>query len=196
MHGFHSTAFSALFLAATAALGGDDPTYDNGILTLPRVDAPDQVGQYQDVTFQLTPQGTWNLTGLQVRGVENLGQVAVDSVEVVKTGTVPVSVYLRVYKYNDRCGYAGPKRIHQRLTGARFEVDVSAAYIPSSPDNPLICTADIKNYRLTVPLQVYGLSAGTYEYSVNGITGSFTLDGDNKHADDCDESSPPYVRCP
>jgi hypothetical protein len=197
MRSFHTTIFLALFLPAAAALGEDYPVYDNGVLTLPRVDAPDQVGQYQGATFLLTPQGTWELTGLQVRGTETLYPVAVDSVEVVKTGTAPVSVYLRVYKYNDRaCDYAGPKQAHQRLTGTRFEVDVSAPRMPSSPDDPIICTGDIRNYRLTVPLQIYGLGAGTYTYDVNGVSGSFTLDSDNKYADDCDEGWPPYVRCP
>lgn len=193
MRNAHSILFSTLLLAATAALGDDHPIYDNGVLTLPRVDVPGQVGQYQDVTFQLTPQGTWELTGLQVRGVENLRQVAVDTVEAVKTGATPVSVYLRVYQYNTTCGYKGSKRVHQRLTGTHFAVDVSA---PMVSDGAITCTADIKNYRLTVPLQVYGLSAGTYTYDVNGVRGEFTLDSDNKYADDCDESWPPYVRCP
>jgi hypothetical protein len=50
------------------------------------------------------------------------------------------------------------------------------------------------DFQVTIPLDVYGLSAGTYTYDVNGVTGSFTLGSDNGFADDCKSSYLPH--CP
>ncbi len=32
------------------------PSYKNGVLTIPRVDTPDQIGNYQDAVLKLDPQ--------------------------------------------------------------------------------------------------------------------------------------------
>ena len=32
------------------------PSYENGVLTFPRVDTPDQIGNYQDAVLKLDPQ--------------------------------------------------------------------------------------------------------------------------------------------
>ena len=56
----------ALFLS-TPALAADYPVYrDEGVLTLPRVDIPEQVGKYQEVTFRLTSRDL--IHGFQVIG--------------------------------------------------------------------------------------------------------------------------------
>lgn len=42
------------------------------------------------------------------------------------------------------------------------------------------CMQVVEPFEKTIPLQVYGLPAGTYEYSVSGEhTGTFTLIRDN-----------------
>jgi hypothetical protein len=172
---------------STAAWPVENPVYQNERLTVPRVDTPDQVGKYQDAVLQLTPQGNFAITSLQVLGQGNVYNVlGITSVEVRKTDTLPLAVYLRVSGVDPTCDYAGSPRIHQRLEGMRFEVNISAPHI-----NPytgvFVCTADVREYKITVPLQVYGLSAGTYSYSVNGaIAGQFSLEQDNKFVDDCD----------
>jgi hypothetical protein len=174
-------------VACSTTFGEDRAVFDNGaILTLPSVDTPDQVGKYQDVTFQWLspPQNTWALTSLQMLGTPALAQVPVNTVEVVKTGSLPAGVYLRASGTDSRCD-SGPGRIHQRLVGTRFEVDISALH--TAPSNGTQgCTQNVRSFKITVPLQVYGLAAGTYSYSVNGITGTFALDSDNKFAGDCD----------
>lgn len=175
---------SILLLSATAAISADSPTYDGDVLTLPRVDTPSQVGQYQDVTFQLTPQGSWTLTGGQVFGVGTIYQMAVNHVEVVKTATFPVSVYLRVSGNETSCDTSGPARFYQRLQGSHFDIDFSAPHLRPFTFGTLFCI-DFPRFKETVPLQVYGLNAGTYSYNVNGISGTFTLDSDNKFQDDC-----------
>lgn len=180
--------FAALSFPA-AAFSADNPTYSNGVLTLPRVDTPDQVGKYQDVTFQLTQQGTWALTAVQEFSSIKLEQVPVSEVEVIKTGTFPVSVYLRASGWRGSCGFSGAGRIHQRLEGMQFDVGITAPHTDEFANLEIVCAAVMTSFKMTVPLQVYGLGAGTYTYNVNGVTGTFNLESDNKYPDDCDAAS-------
>jgi hypothetical protein len=177
---------AASVLCSAAAIAADNPAYNGPVLTIPRVDSPGQVGQYQDAVLQLTPQGSFTVTGLKDLGrstVYNVG--AIETVEVRKSGTLPVSVYLQVKGTASACDFNGPARLHQRQQGTRFDVNISASHI-SPPSAMQVCTADIRPFKLTVPLEVYGLAAGTYTYNVNGVTGSFSLEADNKFSDDCD----------
>lgn len=179
------TCLAAVFLYSAAALSADQPGYRDGVLTIPRVDTPEKVGQYQDVAFQSTVDGTWRLTSgqiLQDRNIHPLPTSAIQTAEIIKTTTSPVSVYLRVSGSWWACRVDGPERIHQRLENMRFDVGISIVYA----DGDFSCPAIMSSFRMTIPLEVYGLSAGTYTYNVNGITGSFTLDSDNRFSDDCD----------
>jgi hypothetical protein len=177
---------AASMLASAAVFAADNPVYSSPVLTIPRVDTPDQVGQFQDAVLQQTQQGGFTITTLKELGrstVYNVG--VVETVEVVKSGTLPVSVYLRISGTAGACDFNGPARLLQRLQGTRFDVNVSASHV-NPPSAAQICPANIRPFKLTVPLEVYGLAAGTYTYNVNGITGSFSLAADNKLADDCD----------
>ena len=180
---------AASVLCSDAAIAADNPSYNTTVLTIPRVDSPDQIGLYQDAVLQQTPQGGFTITSLKELGkstVYNLGNV--QTVEVKKSGTLPVSVYLQVSGNAVGCDYDGPARLHQRLQGTRFDVNVSASHIRSIIDPSLpVCTMQFSRpFKLTVALDVYGLAAGTYTYNVQGVTGSFSLEADNKFADDCD----------
>src|SRR6056297_2767724 len=55
----------------------------------------------------------------------------------------------------------------------------SFTVIITTKTSPGPCIQVIKPFEETIPLDVYGLSAGTYNVNVNGIEGSFTLDVDN-----------------
>lgn len=189
MHSSTAIFVAAAFFFPTAAFSAEYPVYDNGVLTLPHVDSPDQVGKYQEVTFQLTPQGTIELSGGQIFGTGNLGQALVSAVEVIKMGTLPVSVYLRASGLQGACGFSGPARVHQRLEGTRFDIGISTPLSDAYVNHEITCTADIRPFKMTVPLEAYGLSAGTYSYNVNGITGTFSLESDNNYLDDCDAAS-------
>ena len=173
------------FLHSTTAFSADQPGYRDGVLTIPRVDTPEKVGQYQDVTFQSATDGTWRLTAGQIVETPKLVRVHIDQTKVIKSDTFPVSVHLRV-RGQQGCGYEGAGRIHQRINGTNFDVGVSVIRSDDAANGLVTCAALVKTIRMTVPLEVYGLSAGTYTYNVNGITGSFTLDSDNKFSDDCD----------
>jgi hypothetical protein len=183
--------FIALSLAGLPLLGAaaENPAYDdaNARLTLPRVDTAGQVGRYQDVLLQRSPQGTFSIASLQTLGQGTLYDLlGITSVDVSKAGTLPASVFLRVSGSDPTCDFAGAVRVHQRREGTRFDIQLSAPHV--HPIGTLqVCTANIRNYKLTVPLEAYGLAAGTYTYTVNGgHAGQFTLDQANKFADDCD----------
>ena len=51
-------------------LGTTAPSYENGVLIIPRVDTPEQVGRYQDAIFQFDPQSnTWAYSMLHRRNI-------------------------------------------------------------------------------------------------------------------------------
>lgn len=171
---------------------GGHATYRDGVLTLPRVDTPEQVGQYQDASFSLQADGSWKLNGLRSIGNSGVSKIPVDSIELVKVEGFPVGAYLRVTAWGWPCGIEGRARILQRQVGAHFDVTISAPVLVS--DETYACPAVVQRVRMTVPLQVYGLAAGAYTYDVNGVTGGFSLAADNRYPEDCDSSQVAY--CP
>lgn len=183
------SAFLALAVAGlpVPGLASDQPGYQNDRLSVPRVDTAGQVGQYQDVVLQRGAQGGFSIVGLQELGQGRLFNLqGISKVEAAKAGSEPASVFLRVSGTDPSCDYAGPLRVHQRREGSRFDINISALHVHPL-GSPVVCTADIRNYRMTVPLEVYGLAAGTYTFTVNGgFAGQFTLDRENRFADDCD----------
>lgn len=180
------SAIAATALCSTATADGA-PAYQAGRLVLPRVDTPEQVGMYQDAVLQAGPDGRLTVVDAQTLGearVYNL--TGMTEVEVRRTSGVPQAVFLRVSGVDPTCDYTGPLRVFQRREGSRFDVNLSAAHLRPY-GQPQVCTAQIRNYRLTIPLEVYGLAAGVYSFSINGVLGGeFTLEQDNRFGDDCD----------
>lgn len=191
---------SSKIIAAVLATGllpaitawGDDPTYKNGILTIPSVNTDTRVGQFRDAKMQLDENGTWRLTSLATMDGDismhdgmvrdSFYQAPISSVEVVKTTGVPVQVFLRVAGNLTGCASLG--RVVQRQVGNRFEV-LLADGTSGSTYAVALCTADVRPYLKTIPLSAYGLSAGAYTYDINGKTGSFDLTTDNAFPGDC-----------
>lgn len=182
-----SLALVIALLPIDLALGADSPVYKDGILTIPSVNTAEQVGKYQDVTFKLTDQGTWQLSGVKTIGTVVIGTPGValaliEKVDVVKTDSFPTQVFLRVSGGFSACNNATLGQINQRLENNRFDVEISYNSLVSDP--PVICAQVMVNFIKTIPLPVYGLGAGTYSYNVNGTTGTFTLAADNKYPGD------------
>ncbi|MGR9051346.1 MAG: hypothetical protein ACU84J_01730 [Gammaproteobacteria bacterium] len=156
---------------------GDHPSYNfqEGILTIPRVDSEKQAGYFQDAVFKLEQDGSWRLLTFATADIELRWDPQIDNVEVIMTTASPVQVFLKLSGvFSNGCGEIG--RIHQRMQGNLFEVTVFAAPIPAG----VACTAAIKPFQKRIPLPVFELPAGTYDFSVNGrFSGTFTLDEDN-----------------
>ena len=84
-------AFSIIVLLSTqhSALALDNPTYQNGILTIPSVDTLEQVGQYRGIIMrQKNDTATdWTLTSY---GNNQYGPtIRPDKVELITTDTLP-----------------------------------------------------------------------------------------------------------
>ena len=156
-------------------------SFNNNYLTIPSVDTADQVGRYQNVTFELTDQGTW----LLLDASESLGRTIIEGVRVVTTDSFPVQVFLQVNGQLIGCGGLGA--INQRRTDEQlFEVLINEA--PVANPGEMTCTADLKPFETYIDLDVYGLDAGFYSYHVRGqnmsgefgtFTGTFELTEDN-----------------
>ena len=182
-----SLALSIALLPVNFALGADAPVYQNGILTIPTVSTPEQVGQYQDVTFKLNEQGLWQLSSLKgigiVIGESEIQLVPIASVDVVKANAFPTQVFLRVTGGLGGCFSNTLGQINQRLENNRFDVAITTSnYVDRY--TPGVCPAISRSFVKTIPLAVYGLNAGTYSYNVNGTTGTFELTADNKYPGD------------
>ena len=48
-------------LAISSSAAENAPRFENGILSIPRVDTPEQPGQYENARFSLAPDGRWDL---------------------------------------------------------------------------------------------------------------------------------------
>ena len=151
------------------------PSYENGVLTIPRVDTPDQIGNYQDAVLKLDPQlNAWVLQ--QVNPAQfNSSNPRIKSVNVfVISNSFPTQVFLQVTG-DFTCGEFG--QINTGRKENSFDVQISVT--PTPPGQA--CTTDITEFVRVIQLDVYRLSAGDYQYSINGgNSGTFTLTKDNK----------------
>jgi len=90
--------FIALLLPIMT-LAADQPDYQGGVLTVPRIDTPEQVGQYQYASLRLGQDGRWQLESLRTLDYNGgLFKVPVYSVESVVTTSFPVGAYLHHFR--------------------------------------------------------------------------------------------------
>lgn len=172
------------------ASANEHPFYSDPVLTIPSVDTSSQAGTFQDVKLRLCEDGKWSLESFKMAGTFPMEYLVVDTVDTIVTNSFPVQVFLNVRGYLTN-GCSVPGRISQRLTANNFEV---VMYAEDTRPNPVdyACTAQITNFEQIIPLSVYGLSAGTYTYSLTGLsftgegsslktfTGTFNLAQDNR----------------
>jgi hypothetical protein len=101
------------------------------------------------------------------------GQAMVETVDVLMLESFPVQVQVAVSgNLPDACTFID--EVITQQSGNTFRVAVTTIRQPG-----VACAQVVTPFEETVPLEVEGLPAGTYEVSVNGVTGSFTLDVDN-----------------
>ncbi len=186
LHSIVQTVFVSTILMNNSAFSEDlptyieHPTYHDGTLYIPRVDTKRQVGDYLDATLQFdSATGTWKLldysSTLPLEGGINVGLMNPEKIEVIVTDSSPIQVFLKTtVKFGDGCIRYG--QISQRRVGNTFEI---AMHNDGLLHTASICADPITDEKV-IPLQVYGLPAGTYEYKFNGLqTGTFTLTKDN-----------------
>jgi len=155
-----------------------NPFYQDEIQTLriPTVDVAAAPGFYQDVVVEFFEDNKWRL----VSGTESREVAEIEKVTLLQTDSAPVQVFLRIAgEFSNGCPEIG--QISHRLVGNTFEV---AVYYKNNlwlrQPELVLCAAVIVPFSRTIPLPVYGLPAGDYNYSLNGeFGGSFTLTTDN-----------------
>lgn len=151
------------------------PRYENGVLVIPRVDTPDQIGNYQDATLSFDSQlNAWVLQQVNPAKFDSSNPI-INSVKVfIIDDSFPTQVFLQVVG-DFTCGKLG-----QINTGRKenlFEIQITV--IPTPPGQ--ICTANVTKFVRVIPLDVYRLGIGDYQYSINGGNlGAFSLTEDNK----------------
>jgi len=101
--------------------------------------------------------------------------VPVESIEILILESFPVQVHVLV-KGSLPDGCTEVDQINQRsdLENDTFWVEITTV----RPTN-VECTTEVVPFEETIPLDVYGLSAGVYTVDVNSVTDTFTLDMDN-----------------
>jgi len=100
----------------------------------------------------------------------NTANVTEIEISILESFPVQVHVVAKGYLPNP-CTQIN--QIIQNREGNNFTVTITTKTSPGP------CIQVIKPFEETIPLDVYGLSAGTYNVNVNGIEDSFILDVDN-----------------
>jgi inhibitor of cysteine peptidase len=101
------------------------------------------------------------------------GLAPIESVEVVFLESFPLQVQLQVEGYMpDGCTEVDSTEVEKQ--DHRFEVTIRTLR-PAG----MLCTEAIEPIKMNIPLDVYGLPAGTYQVEVNGVETSFTFEQDN-----------------
>ncbi len=105
------------------------------------------------------------------------GTAVVENIEILILESFPVQIYVIAKGYlPDGCTEIGD--ITKRMDGNTFTVTVETIR-PAD----MMCTQAIVPYEKSIPLDVYGLKAGTYSVVVNSVRGSFELTMDNSIPD-------------
>lgn len=172
-------------------------SYQNGTLTIPRVDVPGQIGRYQDVVFQFDPQlNAWVLqdfNSTDKTAMPEIDIVVAPFVFIPDSSSLPITVRSSITG-RITCGRLG--QINQRRTGNLFEIQVTQE--PLAPNE--VCDQVTRTFVRVIYLDVNGLEAGEYRLNVIGteITHSFTLPIDTTPQDNCGgspEEDDPTIIC-
>jgi len=96
----------------------------------------------------------------------------VEEIEILILESFPVQVHLVV------TGYL-PNPCTKIYEISREREDYHFSVTITTYQSPGACIQIIKPFEEIIPLEVYGLSAGTYTVDVNGVQGTFKLEIDN-----------------
>ncbi len=101
------------------------------------------------------------------------GTAVVESTEILLLESFPVQIHVVAKGYlPDGCTEID--RVEKERDGNTFTVTIT-----TKRPKDMMCTQAIVPYEKVVPLDVYGLKAGTYDVNVNTATDSFELSTDN-----------------
>lgn len=114
-----------------------------------------------------------NLNNTNNTGKFLYGNAIVESIEIMALETFPVQIKVNARGYlPDGCTKIG------EITNEKKENTFLVSIRTVRPAEAF-CTAAIVPFQEVIPLDVYGLKAGTYTVDVNGVNGTFRLEADN-----------------
>ncbi|MBB1487244.1 hypothetical protein [Oceanospirillum sediminis] len=165
----------------------ESPFYSNDTLIIPRISQADEPVAYQNVVLEKTERGDWQLK----RATESHLLNVIDRADLIQVDAFPVQAYLKIIgSFTNGCGAVGD--VVTEVSGNSINISV---YSEPYEATLVACTMAMVPFNHVVPLPVYGLQAGEYQYSVNGtFSGSFTLDKDNVFEPEVYESYPEGVQ--
>ncbi len=172
-------ALAILNISMVSNVNADDkvPVLEGVELNVPSVDSSGMPGVFQDAKFKMT--GVGNLWQLQEFNIAQTLKT-IEKVEVLKTDAFPVQIFLRISgNLSNGCDEVG--QVHVKQVGNSFKV---FAYYKNQQQQTgeadYTCTPALVPFSKVIPLSVYGLQAGDYQYSVNEqFSGAFYLPTDN-----------------
>ncbi|MDO8908050.1 MAG: hypothetical protein Q7W55_06065 [Pseudohongiella sp.] len=176
---YESFVFAISLILAGSAFASETPVYsDNkGQLQVPSVKVDGVPGVYQDIIMKFEDSDTLRMLSVK----EGVLLDYINQVNSFQTNTFPVQVFLEISgTFPSGCGAIG--QILQTVTGNDFSVLVyfeNDAWL-ESPES-VACTLAMRPFKKVIALDVYGLQAGTYGYTLNDkFSGSFSLATDNR----------------
>jgi hypothetical protein len=139
-------------------------------LQVPLVDTSDQAGVYQRAELQYGTDGLWRL----LKNTQGTLASHLNTVELVKTGSFPVQVFLRISgDFPSSCNVQPAPQPVVSQQSNHFSIYL---YEGASDTSSIMCIPALAPFQITLALPVYGLETGVYHYKVNGeFAGSFTL---------------------
>ena len=159
-------------MLSTLVNATERPYFADKTLTIPSIDLNGEVAVYQDVKFEYTKRNNWTLLSFQ-RG-KKIQEIT--HVKLIQTQEFPRQAFLKISgTFNNGCQQIG--QIVTQVIDNQIETSI---FYDNSTINNRFCTMVMTPFNKIIPLPLYGLKAGAYNYSVNhNFTASFTLQKDN-----------------
>ncbi len=155
------------------------------------VDEGSPPGPDQPISSDETPAPGGNAPDQPAADEYTHGMAEVSSLEVLTLESFPVQIHA-VARGSFRDGCTEIDQVMQERSGNAFHIKIVIRR-PAHPSEAQ-CTESLVPFEETVPLEVYGLTAGDYTVEVNGMIATFTLYSDNTLPTDqapIQPSSPP-----
>lgn len=156
-------------IAASTSFADESPSYFDGKLHLPTVNADGKPGFFQEVVIEAAGDNLWRVSELY----EGIPIRRINQVELIESNSTPVQVFLKISGTISGCERFGS--VSAILIGNTFNV-VAYYKVDKSRPGEVACAQFESPYSETIPIPVYGLNAGVYLYNLNDqFTGTFTL---------------------
>lgn len=112
------------------------------------------------------------ITGCCAPIMPAIGLAIVEEIDILTLESFPVQIFVIASGYlPDPCTEIYP--ISQEREGNAFFITIKTYRSPG------FCIQVLAPFEEVIPLEVYGLPAGTYTVEVNGVQGTFDLEIDN-----------------